>query len=70
MHNTYDEIEVKKPIINSNAGIIIVSGTRTQLLKVKDYLQKLEQRLKKQVIIDVNIITVSLNKSHSSGINW
>ncbi|MBK1971873.1 pilus (MSHA type) biogenesis protein MshL [Campylobacter sp. TTU_617] len=70
LHNTYDEIEVKKPIINSNAGIIIVSGTRTQLLKVKDYLQKLEQRLKKQVIIDVSIIAVSLNKSHSSGINW
>ncbi|MBK1973372.1 pilus (MSHA type) biogenesis protein MshL [Campylobacter sp. TTU-622] len=70
LYNTYDEIEVKKPIINSNAGIIIVSGTRTQLLKVKDYLQKLEQRLKKQVIIDVSIIAVSLNKSHSSGINW
>lgn len=52
LYNTYDEIEVKKPIINSNAGIIIVSGIRTQLLKVKDYLQKLEQRLKKQVIIE------------------
>lgn len=70
LYNTYDEAEVKKPIINSNTGIIIVSGTRTQLLKVKDYLQKLEQRLKKQVIIDVSIIAVSLNKTHSSGINW
>ncbi|MEE6548829.1 trypsin-like peptidase domain-containing protein, partial [Campylobacter jejuni] len=34
------------------------------------YLQKLENRLKKQVIIDVSILAVSLNESHSSGINW
>lgn len=33
-------------------------------------MKKLEQRLKKQVIIDVSIIAVSLNKTHSSGINW
>lgn len=62
--------EVKAPIINTNAGIVIVTGTRTQLKKVKEYLQKLETRLKKQVIIDVSIIAVSLNKSHSNGINW
>lgn len=59
-----------KAIINPNAGIITIIGTNSQLQKVKNYLQKLEYRLKKQAIIDVSIIAVSLNKKHSSGINW
>ncbi len=59
-----------KAIINANAGIITITGTNSQLKKVRNYLQKLETRLKKQAIIDVSIIAVSLNKSHSSGINW
>lgn len=62
--------EVKTPIINANAGIIIVTGTPIQLKKVGEYIAKLENRLKKQVIIDVSIIAVNLNENHSSGINW
>ncbi|MCH5336310.1 MAG: pilus (MSHA type) biogenesis protein MshL [Campylobacter sp.] len=59
-----------KAIINANAGIITITGTNSQLQKIKTYLKKLENRLKKQAIIDVSIIAVSLNKEHSSGINW
>ncbi|EDP6915481.1 pilus (MSHA type) biogenesis protein MshL [Campylobacter upsaliensis] len=62
--------EVKMPIINANAGIIIVTGTPIQLKKIGEYITKLENRLKKQVIIDVSIIAVNLNENHSSGINW
>jgi len=62
--------ESKAPIINPNAGIVIVTGTNSQLKRVEEYLLRLDSRLKKQVIIDVSIIAVSLNKSHSSGINW
>ncbi|MDO4674101.1 pilus (MSHA type) biogenesis protein MshL [Campylobacter sp.] len=62
--------QISPPIVNANAGIIIVTGSPSQLNLVRDYLAKLERRLKKQVIIDVSIIAVNLNKSHSSGINW
>ncbi|KAA6231291.1 pilus (MSHA type) biogenesis protein MshL [Campylobacter sp. LR264d] len=62
--------EIKPAIINQNAGIITVTGSPSQLERVKNYILKLESRLKKQVIIDVSIIAVSLNESHSSGINW
>ena len=58
------------PIINQNAGLITITGTPSQLNLIKTYLQKLENRLKKQVIIDVSIIAVNLNENHSSGINW
>nr|WP_273404754.1 pilus (MSHA type) biogenesis protein MshL [Campylobacter avium] len=58
------------PIINQNAGLITVSGSAKQLQRVQTYIQNLQNRLKKQVIIDVSIIAVSLDKSSSSGINW
>lgn len=70
LNSSSEEYEAKAPIINANAGIIIATGTNSQLLQVKHYLQNLENRLKKQVIIDVSILAVSLDKSHSSGINW
>ncbi|RQD67672.1 pilus (MSHA type) biogenesis protein MshL [Campylobacter hepaticus] len=70
LKNSHENYEFKPPIINSNAGLIIVTGTNSQLQSVKNYLQKLENRLKKQVIIDVSILAVNLNQSHSSGINW
>lgn len=38
--------EVKMPIINANAGIIIVTGTPIQLKKIGEYITKLENRLK------------------------
>ncbi|EOG8844178.1 pilus (MSHA type) biogenesis protein MshL [Campylobacter jejuni] len=70
LKNSHEDYEAKTPIINPNAGLIIVTGTNSQLKSVKNYLQKLENRLKKQVIIDVSILAVSLNENHSSGINW
>lgn len=41
-----------------------------ELARVEKYLKDLNKRLKKQVLIDVSIVAVHLNKSHSSGINW
>lgn len=70
LNNGTDLYEAKAPIINANAGLITVSGTYNQLLRVQNYISNLEQRLKQQVIIDVSIISVTLNKEHSSGINW
>lgn len=37
---------------------------------MQNYLNDLNKRLKKQVLIDVSIVAVHLNKNHSSGINW
>ncbi len=54
--------DIKAPIVNANAGIVIVTGTNSQIKQVENYLQNLQNRLKKQVIIDVSIIAVSLKK--------
>ncbi|HEA8088330.1 TPA: pilus (MSHA type) biogenesis protein MshL [Campylobacter coli] len=70
LSSSHENYDIKAPIVNPNAGLVIVTGTHSQLQRVKAYLQKLESRLKKQVIIDVSILAVNLNKNHSSGINW
>lgn len=59
-----------KPIINTNAGIITLQATPYEIARVQNYLNDLNKRLKKQVLIDVSIVAVHLNKNHSSGINW
>ncbi|HEC1786191.1 pilus (MSHA type) biogenesis protein MshL [Campylobacter sp. CNRCH_2016_3089] len=59
-----------KPIVNTNAGIITLNATPYELARVGKYLDDLNKRLKKQVLIDVSIVAVHLNKNHSSGINW
>lgn len=69
--NTQQEpFEAKSIIVNSNTGLISINGTLSQLNRVNLYLENLQKRLKKQVIINVNIIAVNLDESHNSGINW
>jgi general secretion pathway protein D len=65
-----DEFKSVEPIINKKAGLITVSGTLKQLKRVEEYLEKIQHRLFKQVLIDVNILSVSLKKSSQTGINW
>ena len=61
---------VKNPIINQNAGLITLTGTKEQIQRVGKYLKEVKHRLDKEVLIDVSIISVDLSKSHSSGVNW
>jgi general secretion pathway protein D len=65
-----DEYRAEQPIVNEKAGLITVSGTYKQLYRVENYLKELERKLQKQVLIDVNILSVSLSKNSMTGINW
>lgn len=65
-----DSYSAGEPIVNQKAGLITVSGTLNQLRRVEKYLKNLEEKLKRQVLIDVNILSVTLNKSNLTGINW
>ncbi len=65
-----DDYRAEAPIVNEKAGMVTVSGTAFQLKRVENYLLKLEEKLKRQVLIDVNILSISLNKNNMTGINW
>ncbi|MGM0624054.1 MAG: pilus (MSHA type) biogenesis protein MshL, partial [Campylobacterota bacterium] len=56
--------------INKEAGLVTVTGTKTQVERVRDYINKLHERLKRQVMIDVQIMNVQVDNSRSTGIDW
>ena len=58
------------PIIDKTSGLVTITGTKLQLNRVKKYIQELNKRLHKEVLVDVKIYSVKLSQSHQSGINW
>jgi len=59
-----------EPIVNPEAGMITVTGTAKQLRRVTKYITELTRQIKSQVLIDVKILTVSLDNSRTTGIDW
>ena len=70
LNNTTESIVAPDPIINANAGLVTVTGTAAQLRRVSDYIKDIQERLKKQVVIDVSIISVELANSYTKGVDW
>lgn len=65
-----DKYVADDPIINKNAGLITVTATQDQLDRLSKYLNKLQEKVKLQVLIDVSLYTVTMNSSKSTGIDW
>ncbi len=59
-----------EPIIDPEAGLITVTGTPRQLRRVQSYLSSLTKQVKQQVMIDVKILSVTLNDDKKTGIDW
>ena len=70
LNNVYSLKKAKAPVIDKNAGLITVSGNKLQLKEVEKYIKNLNSRLHKEVLIDVKIYSVTLSKSHKTGIDW
>lgn len=67
-----DSYNPKHPriIINKGAGLITLSATPRQLLRVGDYIDALQARLSQQVQIDVQIFSIEHSDINTTGINW
>ncbi len=65
-----DKYKAEAPIINQNAGLITITATKKQLDRVAEYIKVLKERLHKQVLIDVSILSVTLENKSSTGIDW
>ncbi len=70
LNNTTENIVAPDPVINANAGLVTVTGTAAQLRRVSEYIKDIQERLKKQVVIDVSIISVELANSYTKGVDW
>ncbi|RAX56849.1 pilus (MSHA type) biogenesis protein MshL [Helicobacter monodelphidis] len=61
---------VSQVVINKPAGLITITGNKSQMERVETYIQKLQKHLSFQVMIDVSILNVRHNNSHTIGVDW
>ena len=70
LHRDGDTFTGNKTIINQEAGVITVTGTKKQTDRIARYIDKITQRLHKQILIDAKIIEVTYDDDQTTGINW
>ena len=70
LNRPHDTYKATPPIINKNAGLITVTATDKQLKRFKNYLKKLQDKVQLQVLIDVQLLSVTMSKGRTTGIDW
>ncbi len=65
-----DSYKAPTPIVNPEAGMITVTGTAKQIDRVSVYINELTRQLKTQVLIDVQILSVTFDDSSTTGVDW
>ncbi len=65
-----DSYKSDSTFINQDAGVVTVTGTKKQIERVESYIDKVTQRLHKQILIDAKIIEVKYNDERTLGIDW
>ena len=65
-----DTYKASPPIINKNAGLITVTATSRQMKRFESYLKKLQDKVQLQVLIDVQLLSVTMNEGKTTGIDW
>ena len=65
-----DTYKATAPIINKNAGLITITATKQQLDRFKNYLHRLQSKVQLQVLIDVQLLAVTMSEGKTTGIDW
>ncbi len=65
-----DAYQAEAPIINKNAGLVTVSATGRQQARIDSYLKLLQDKVQKQVLIDVHMLAVLFDDKSSTGVDW
>ena len=70
LNRPHDLYKAQAPIINKNAGLITVTATTKQMKRLDEYLQKLQDKVQLQVLIDVQLLSVTMSDAKTTGIDW
>ncbi len=65
-----DTYSSQNTIINQDAGLVTVTGTKRQLDRMQKYIDTLMDRLHKQILIDAKVIEVTYSQDQTVGIDW
>jgi len=70
LNRPQDTYKADAPIINKNAGLVTVTATSRQLKRFTSYLKKVQDKVQLQVLIDVQLLSVTLSQGKTTGIDW
>ncbi len=65
-----DTYSSENTIINQDAGLVTVTGTKRQIDRMQKYIDILMDRLHKQILIDAKVIEVTYAQDQTIGIDW
>ncbi len=67
--DAYNE-SLNKIMVNRDAAVLTVTGTKRQIAEVKLYLDKLKSRMHAQVLLEAHLIELTYTDYSSIGVNW
>jgi len=70
LNRPHDIYKAQKPDINKNAGLVTVTATLKQLNRFEKYLKRLQDKVQLQVLIDVQLLAVTMQEGKTTGIDW
>ncbi len=70
VNRPHDSYIADAPVINRNAGLVTVTCTITQMTRLEKYLKRLQDKVQLQVLIDVQLLLVTMEEEQSTGIDW
>jgi general secretion pathway protein D len=65
-----DNYKADAPIINKNAGMVTVTATLKQLNRLETYIDYLQAKMQRQVLIDVQMLLVTFSDTKTTGVDW
>jgi len=66
-----DHMQIEsKSIINREAGIVTITGTKSQIDRVSSYLSTIKKRLHKQVMLETKVFELRYSNKESTGVDW
>jgi general secretion pathway protein D len=70
LNRPHDDYTAEKPIINKNAGLVTITANIKQMQRFKKYRKRLQEKVKLQVLIDVQLLVVTMSEGKTTGIDW
>lgn len=70
LNRPHDSYKAPAPIINKNAGLITVTATAKQIKRFESYLDQLQSKVQLQVLIDVQLLSVTMSEGKTTGVDW
>ena len=70
INRPHDSYTADLPIINKNAGLVTVTSTLKQMNRFEKYLKRLQEKVQLQVLIDVQLLLVTMEEGQTTGVDW